>query len=148
MELLRKFLLLPSTDRWLLIKAAFLLEAIKLGMRLLPFRALRYFLTRAADTCIRSKHADYPSAKRIGWAVEAADHHTPGARTCLTQALATQVLLARCGYPALLYLGVSKGEQEEFQAHAWVESEGEVVIGGSEPGRYTTLAVLEVEGKL
>jgi hypothetical protein len=147
MKRLRKFLSLPAAERGFLIKAAILLAAIEVGMRLLPFRALRHLLTRAADAPRRSRHADYPSARRIGQAVETANYHTPGAGTCLAQALATQVLLARSGYPALLHLGVARREREDFQAHAWVESGGEIVIGGSEPGRYTTLAILEVEGR-
>jgi hypothetical protein len=148
MKRLRRFLHLPAAERQLLVKAALLLRAIRLGMRLLPFRTLRYLLTGAAGIPRRSRHADHPSAKTIAWAVEAANHCPPGVKTCLAQALATQVLLARCGYRAVLYLGVAKGAQEEFQAHAWVESDGKVVSGGgSKLGRYTPLAVLEVEGR-
>jgi hypothetical protein len=56
------------------------------------------------------------------------------------------VLLARRGYPTFVHIGVVRGEQEQFQAHAWVVTEGKVVIGGSELERYAPLAVLEVEG--
>jgi hypothetical protein len=144
MKLPRKFLRLTTIERRLLIKTALLLEAIKLGMRLLPFRTLRHLLTGVADTAPpRLRHADHLSVEKIAWAVEAASRHTPGVKTCLTQALAAQVLLARRGHPALLRIGVAKGEQEQFQAHAWVESEGMVVIGGSQFGRYTPLAVIE-----
>jgi hypothetical protein len=76
------------------------------------------------------------------WAVETAARHMPLANTCLTQALAAQVLLARRGYPALLRIGVVKGDKDNLQAHAWVESEGEVVIGGYELERYAHLATL------
>jgi Transglutaminase-like superfamily len=145
MEHLRKFLRLSTAERLLLIKTALLLEAIKLGMWLLPFRTLRRLLTRMAEAApVRLRHADHPSDDRIAWAVETASRHTSRLKTCLTQALAAQVLLARRGHPALLHIGVVKGEREQFQAHAWVESEGKVVIGGLELGRYTTLAVLEV----
>jgi hypothetical protein len=147
MKRLRKFLRLPAAERRFLVKAALLLGAIELGMRLLPFRTLRYLLTRATYAPRRSRQAAHLSAKRIGWAVETANYYTPGASTCLAQALATQVLLARCGFPALLHLGVARGERDEFQAHAWVESDGKVVIGGSELGRYTPLAIFEVEGR-
>jgi hypothetical protein len=70
----------------------------------------------------------------------------PGAKTCLNQALAAQMLLAQRGYPALLHIGVAKGKEGQFQAHAWVESEGKVVIGGSGPECFTPLAVLEETG--
>jgi|SRR5215210_7353404 len=145
MELLRKFLLLPTPYKWLLIKATVLLETIKLGMRLLPFRNMHRLLARAADATARLRRADHTSPEKIGWAVDVASRHTPGLKTCLTQALATQVLLTQHCHPALLRIGVARGERGEFQAHAWVESEGKVVIGGSELEHYTPLAVLEGE---
>jgi len=85
----------------------------------------------------------YHSADRVAWAVEMASRCTPGAKSCLTQALAAQVLLDRRGYPALLHIGVAKGEQGRFQAHAWLESKGTVVIGGSEQEPFTLLASLK-----
>ena len=146
MEPLRKFLCLPTVERWLLIKATLLLEATKLGMRLLPFRTLRRLMSLVADAPIRPQYAEHSSAERVVWAVEVASRHTPGVKTCLAQALATQVLLARRGYPTFVHIGVVRGEQERFEAHAWVVSEGKIVIGGSELGRYTPLAILGVEG--
>ena len=146
MEILRKFLVLPTYDRWLLIKAAFLLEAIRLGVRLLPFRTLRRLLARAADTSIGPRHAEQVSTDRVTWAVKIAAQYGPGAKSCLTQALTTQVLLARRGYPTLLHIGVARGEQGRFQAHAWVESEGKVVIGGTGLENFIPLAVFKGEG--
>ena len=145
MELLRKYLLLPTPDRWLLIKAALLLEAIQLGLRLLPFRTMSRLLSRAAEATARLRPADHTSPERVGWAVEAASRHTPGLKTCLPQALAAQVLLTQHRHPALLHIGVARGERGQFQAHAWVESRGKVVIGGAELERYKPLAVLEGE---
>jgi hypothetical protein len=146
MEPLRKFLLLPATDRWLLIEAALLLGTIELGKRLLPFRTLRRLLAQVAEKYARSPRADHPSAERVAWAVRAASQRTPGARSCLTQALAAQVLLTRRDHPALLHIGVARGELGRFRAHAWVESGGKIVIGDSGLGRFTPLAVLEGKG--
>src|SRR5919202_1040962 len=106
MELFRKFLLLPTTDRWLLIKAALLLETIKLGMWLLPFRTLRRLSARVASAPTRRlRHADHAYVDRVAWVVEVASQHTPGVKSCLAQALAVQVLLTWRGYPALLHIG-------------------------------------------
>lgn len=144
-----RFLRLPITERWLLIEAAFLLEAIKLGMRLLPFRTLRRLLVRASKVSERLPVSRSPSADSVGWAVEVASRYTFGVKTCLTEALVTQLLLARCGRSALLHIGVLKGDQNQLQAHAWVESEGRVVIGGgSKLERYTPLVVLKERGTL
>src|SRR5215208_6209413 len=143
MILLLKFLRLPTVARWLLIKAALLLEAIKLGMRLLPFRTLRHLLAWAVGApAKRLRHVDHTSTDRIAWAVEMVSRHMPGAKSCLTQALAVQMLLTRRGYPALLHIGVARGERGRFQAHAWVESQGKVVIGESELERFTPLTIL------
>jgi hypothetical protein len=42
---------------------------------------------------------------------------------------------------------VARGDRGEVQAHAWVETEGKVVIGGSavELARYTPLLALDVK---
>src|SRR4051812_40337441 len=144
MILLRKFLLISTVDVWLLIKAALLLAAIRLGMWLLPFRALRRLLTRAEvmSPKRRLQHAGHASADGVTWAIEVASRHMPGAKSCLTQALAAQVLLTRRGHPALLHIGVAKGERGRFQAHAWVESGGNIVTGGSGVERFAPLTVL------
>src|SRR4051812_15439934 len=130
MNRLREFLRLPNTEQRLLIKAVLLVEAIKLGIRLLPFRTLRRLLARAVDIPPRAswhpRRRTSSSAERICWAVEAASRYTPGIKTCLVQALAAQVLLARHGHPAFVHIGVVRGDGGEFQAHAWVESEGRV----------------------
>jgi hypothetical protein len=146
MEPLRKFLLVPCADGWLLIKAALLMEAIKLSMLLLPFRTLMRFLARVADWPMGPWHVGYHSGDRVAWAVEMASWRMPGAKSCLTQALAAQVLLGRRGYPTLLHIGVARGEQGRFQAHAWVESEGKVVTGGTGLENFIPLAVFKGEG--
>jgi hypothetical protein len=146
MERLGRFSRLPTTEQWLLIKATLLVEAIKLGMRLLPFRTLRRLLARAADTPLGVRRAERnTSAERVAWAVGVASRHAPGIKTCLAQALAAQVLLARRGHPALLHIGVARGDRGQFEAHAWVESEGRIVIGGSGRERFASLPVTETE---
>jgi Transglutaminase-like superfamily len=142
MKRLHSFIRLPATQRSLLIRAALLLWATRLGLWLLPFQTLRRLLARLAPGPTRVPGTDGLSRERVVWAVETAARHMPLANTCLTQALAAQVLLARRGYPALLRIGVVKGDKDNLQAHAWVESEGEVVIGGYELERYAHLATL------
>lgn len=145
MKVLHKFSLLPAADRWFLIKTILLVETIKLGMWLLPFRTLHRFLTLAAGATARSQPADHTSIERVARAVDMASRHTPGLKTCLVRSLAAQVLLTRRGHSALLHIGVVRGERGQFQAHAWVESNGEIVTGGSDLERYTPLAVLGEE---
>lgn len=72
------------------------------------------------------------------WALSRGALLVPAA-TCLTQALSMQVLLGRAGYPSRLYLGVTKNAQGGFEAHAWVECAGCIVIGGDSPEAWTPL---------
>ena len=144
MQHLGRFRRLPTSERWLLAKAALLLGAIRVGLWLLPFRTLRALLDKAAAS-YRVRDTDYQPTDVVVWAVEVAAKYMPGFNTCLTKALATQVLLSRRDRPALLRIGVVKSAEDKFEAHAWVESEGRVVIGGYELERYTPLATLEGE---
>lgn len=142
MKRLHSFIRLPAPQRWLLIRAALLLWATRLGLWLLPFQMLRRLLAAFTARPMQVQDTERFSKARVVWAVETAARHMPLANTCLTQALAAQVLLARRGYPALLRIGVVKGDKDNLQAHAWVESGGEVVIGGYELERYAHLATL------
>lgn len=65
------------------------------------------------------------------WAVQVSSHYVPRT-TCLTNALTGHSLLSQYGYPSLVKIGVGKSSEGEFEAHAWLEYEGKVVIGESE----------------
>lgn len=56
-----------------------------------------------------------------------------GDRPCLTQAIAARWLLARDGYATELKIGAAM-EDGEFRAHAWLEANGQVVLGGEGSG--------------
>ena len=144
MKRLRKLLRLEAAERRLLVKAALLLGAMRLGLWLLPFQSLRRLQTGLTRAPIRVRDSEWSSSESIVRAVQTAGRHMPRAATCLTLALTAQVLLLRRGYPAIVHIGVDKGGPERFMAHAWVESGGSVVIGDYELERYTTLASLEV----
>lgn len=144
MRRIRRFLRLSTTERQLLISAVLLLGAVKVGLVLLPFhkaRRLLGMLSKEAPGLHRDD--DRASLERVVWAVTLAGHIMPWASTCLTRALSAQVLLLRRGHPALLHIGAVRGEKGKFEAHAWVESGGDVVIGGYELEQYTPLAVLD-----
>jgi hypothetical protein len=61
--------------------------------------------------------------------------------TCLTQALATMILLGQEGHHSRMFIGVSRGEGQRMDAHAWVECSGEVIVGGPVPDRSARLAM-------
>lgn len=145
MKRLSKLLRISSAERRLLINTALLLGVIRVSLWLLPFQTLCRLVTKSRRKSAASQEADQVSVRRVARAVTLASRYIPA--TCLTQALATMVLLRRIGQPASLRIGVSKGERGDFQAHAWVESQGRIVIGNlADISRYSVLPSLE--GKL
>lgn len=142
MRRLRKLVAITKSDRRLLVSAILLLTTVRLGLLLLPFQTLRRFLTKITQTT--SKLKTDQSLDKVVWAVRVASRYMPGIK-CLARALTTQVLLGRRGYQTQLRIGVAKG-QGGLEAHAWVESQGRVVIGGlKDLERYTLLPDLEAE---
>src|SRR5437667_10372122 len=143
MKRLGKFLRLAHAERVPLLEATLLLGAIGLGLRLLPFGRLRRLLDRLSRPREGLRPRARVPAARIAWAVERVSRVVPGARSCLVQALAAQVLLARRGHEACVRIGVAHPSGESLHAHAWVESEGRGVLGTPHRGRYTPLPALE-----
>ena len=128
MRLLLKFLRLPRKDRRLFIRALFLLGFLRTAIRLLPFRALHSFIKRTTRNCIKKQNITQPEVDRIIWAVETASRYIPHV-TCFIEALTAWYLLTRRGHPVKLRIGVKKDKIGKFEAHAWVEGNGRVLIG-------------------
>ncbi len=75
-----------------------------------------------------------PEPRALGLAVQRAARVLPWHSTCLARALATQVLLRRRGVPSRIVFGVRRSPAREFEAHAWVEYDGAIVIGDDVTG--------------
>ena len=140
MSRLNKFLRLSFSEKILLARIWLLLAIIRSGLSLLPFPTLRKVLTAISPLIARGGEAW--SADRLVWAVGAASRYVPRA-TCLAQALAIQLVLKQSGRQASLHIGVNGVEGDHLDAHAWVESQGRILIGGSDLSRYTHLTALE-----
>ncbi len=115
--------------------------ATRLGLALFSYRTVRGWIPDHG----RELPSAPETARRIGWAVRNAARLVPGA-SCLTQALAAQYLLARAGCRSHLQVGVARDPAGRFLAHAWLVSDGKVVIGGSsrELARYAVLPGVDV----
>lgn len=121
---LSKFLQLPGSDRRLLVRSGLVLVVARVALWLLPLEVARRFLARLT----KPRPAATATAERIGWAVSVASRLVPQA-TCLPQALAAEALLAQDRHPVVLRIGVVKTDAGRIEGHAWVESEGRIVIG-------------------
>jgi hypothetical protein len=135
METLRRVLALPAGDRRLILRAAWLVLLLRVALLALPFRAFERLVARLASPRV----AEPMPAARVAWAVAAIGRRLPGA-TCLVQALAARILLGRQGTPALVRIGVAREPGGRLKSHAWVESEGAVVLGDVHLDRYIPIA--------
>ncbi|WP_193195680.1 lasso peptide biosynthesis B2 protein [Nostoc sp. MG11] len=126
MKQVLKLLRFKNKDRYLLINTFILLGLIKLGLWLLPFQILRQILGSISQP---NTKLDQTSLSKITWAVNVSTRYMPNGAKCLARALACQVLMTRRGYSPELRIGVAKSEEGKLEAHAWVESQGQVVIG-------------------
>ena len=122
LEVCRKFVRLPSRDRALLTRTVFTLAVARLATWVLPFDVGRRLLV--------GKRAGVATVTRdqVRWAMAQASRVIPGA-TCLPQALAAESLLTRGGIAADMHIGIMKTPAGKFLAHAWVESDGRIVVG-------------------
>jgi hypothetical protein len=128
MSRVRRILQLPAADRLLLMQTLLLVSLVRIGLWLLPFKTMLALAERAARRAAPAQPLDAGGAQRLVWAVAAVSRCIPAA-TCLTQALAAQILLRRQGIPAKLRIGVAKGGAGRLEAHAWLEGEQGVLIG-------------------
>jgi hypothetical protein len=137
MRLLVKLRSLERGERRLLLRVVLVVAFVRAALWLAPFVRLREYLARRAR--LRPVGQELDTA-RLVWAVRAAAARIPRA-TCLTQALAAKYLLERSGRSVQLHLGVTK-QDGRFMAHAWLECEGETVLGGEVAERYARLACI------
>lgn len=124
---LHKLFSISSDKRQLFLYTLLLLSLIRLGLWGVSFQNLRSWLARSRHI---TKSTSSPTVETLVWAVQSASRIQPGKVKCLAQALTTQYLLERHGYAAQLRIGVAKADSAGLTAHAWVECQEKVVIGG------------------
>jgi Transglutaminase-like superfamily len=130
MKRLRRLLGLSASDRCLLIKAFVLIGIIRLGLLALPFRVVLQFLETISQPAIKSgQSTSHASVRKIAWAVKVISRSMPGKVKCLARALTTQTLMNWQGHSCEFRIGVAKSNGGTLEAHAWVEYQGQVVIG-------------------
>lgn len=136
MQTVRKFLGASRADRSLAVTCFRAVIAAGALVKLRPYRDLRKRLQTAP--AVAEQHPR-PSQPHILKVLAAVARRMPWA-TCLIQAIAAQNVLANYGYASTLRIGVSADAKGEFAAHAWLEQDGRVLIGGeNSPTSYAVL---------
>ena len=124
---IQRFSALERRQRALFMRASVLLPLISMSLRWRGFRKTKALLQRFLSVPYRPKISDPRKDARLTTEmVRAAGLHGIGHPSCLETSLTLWWLLARHGIASELRVGVRK-EGEKFEAHAWVECEGEVL---------------------
>jgi hypothetical protein len=134
---------MSSSERRLLFVGGVVVACVRILLWILPFKRVVWLVEQTALQSARAAPVRLLEGTNvhIAWGVTTAARYVPRA-TCLTQALAAQWLFAWFGHPTLLRIGVAKGSGKPLRAHAWLESEGRVVVGGEslEQDEYAVLS--------
>lgn len=125
-----------------------LISATRVLLFLLPLQLVVQILRRGAACGRRNITVSSRRRRRFSWAVRAVGKRLLPERPCLTQALVLQSLLRWYGdNSSELCIGVDKDGSGGLIAHAWVEYNGKILIGGASP-RKKFQELLSVERKL
>lgn len=133
---------LSSRERWFLAHAWLLLLVTDLALRVLPFATVLDYC-RCPGVSQDTPLPDLPTpVARLAWLVEVAGRYCPAGTSCLKEALVLSWFLARRGVPTTLRVGVGRHEGA-FSAHAWLEQDGRIVLGGPNCDAYAPLSPLQ-----
>ena len=118
-------------DRWLLLQAGLLMPVLSLSLRVIGVQRTCSLLRRLAprrDQALPTGSETTPARLReVAHVVAMASRHTPTPNSCLHRSLALWWLLRRRRFDSHLRFGARRHESG-FEAHAWVEHDGIVVL--------------------
>jgi hypothetical protein len=130
----RSALRLPRRDRLDAARAWLWLMAARAGLTLFSYKGITPLVARIPVR--RSAAGTTP--ERCVRAIARAVRLAPGCG-CLPQAIAAQCLLRREGLNSNIVFGVAHNQDGRLEAHAWLWSDGRILVGGEVAGRYTPL---------
>lgn len=131
----RSALRLSRRDRLDAARAWLWLLAARAGLRLFSYGRIARLVARVPVRRIQAG----TTAERCVRAIGRARRLVPRCG-CLPQAVATQCLLRREGLNSHIVLGVAHNQDGSLEAHAWLWSDGRILVGGEVADRYTPLA--------
>jgi hypothetical protein len=113
-------------QRRLIAQTMFWISFYRLGLWLAPYKWAKKWMQseRVADS---DRVIGEQSVTEIVRSVRSCSRFVPYA-SCLTQALAAKRLMHNAGHAAAIKFGVRQGG-EAFEAHAWLEVGGKIVLG-------------------
>ena len=140
MKKLARFFLRPYEEKKLIAQAMFWVIFFRACLSLLPYKLLRKFAPFDNQNHGDDVEVDWDVVRNVVRSVRVCSRYIPSA-SCLTQALATRSILLSKGQTCYLKIGVGRDDDDNFIAHAWIESNGRIIIGKSaDIYRYTSLS--------
>ncbi len=131
----RRYRRRPPEDRRLILRAALILPLTEIGLRLFGFRRWKQLIEKFSRPAPapQSLPADLQreTALRAARAVRSVELHGPASPNCLERSMTLWWLLRHEGVDPELRIGARK-EGGKFEAHAWVELDGQVLNDGAE----------------
>jgi len=121
-----KFFRLSTVEQSMLIRSAFRLPLIALGLRTMGFEKTRAVLARHIPPTRWPTTHNTLDPRTVAQLVAIAARHGAYRASCLEESLLLWWLLRRRGHPATLRVGVNKNDGT-LHAHAWVELAGRVL---------------------
>jgi transglutaminase superfamily protein len=119
---------LSKSDRALLINALFLLPVVATSLKSVGLRRTQSWLTRnTLGPVVPPTEQTRANVRRTAQMVAAACRQYPLHSRCLPRTVVLWSLLRRRGIDADVRIGVRGDTQGEFQAHAWLEWNGEIM---------------------
>ena len=123
-------------------RAFVLLSAARLALRVVPVARIIAWkqrpLSHPADP---ATPAAAELRARIRHAILVVARYAPTRFVCFPQCLAAAALLRSAGLESRLHYGISRDASGKLNTHTWLESGNEILIGGEDAPRYSTLAI-------
>jgi hypothetical protein len=125
------FFRLESNEKLVFFQSLYWLWYFRVRLHHRPFNSLIQQANNKSNQYLINSKPAYLTVNRIAWFTNRASHFVPDA-TCLVQALAGKVVFSIYGYEPTIVIGVKKGDSNDILSHAWLECDGEIVIGNLE----------------
>lgn len=140
----RKFLVISSSKKLLILESCLLLGIARLAIISLPFKKVASYLGDLDQETTWIEETDL--LKEVAWAVNGVARFTPWKSNCLARAVAAAIILRRRGISYSIYLGVAREETNNLTAHAWLRSGQIYLTGGENRDKFTVTGILGYQG--
>ncbi len=136
-----KFCRKPLAEQLFYSEVIFWLALSRIVILTVPFKWIAPVLgEHMASTNEISSKRTRQKAIRISRAIRTISDHMPWECKCLVQAMTGKIMLRNKNVSTTLYLGVSKKENGDLNAHAWLRMGEFVILGGGELEQFAVVS--------